>query len=475
MDRPTFTNVCEATSQSHELDNMRPIHRKGKKLLAEKKRRARINNCLIQIRDLVCEGENDKDSDIDKMEKAEILEKTLEVLTRFRRECNSSNLSSCGSSSSSLHSSPSARQVMAVRYASGFSSCAEESIRYIQSSRLVPAEVKAQLQNHLRSIARRMENRVVEVEAVPQVSPAPVQFPHQYAVHPYPTPMSAVYPRGVPSGTLPGTNLVSSSVPLEEEPTSGFRIPSPIHSSTPVTTLPHQRDQENIMGVKPASLTGGISASRRYECITPEIDVVAEVDDSLKNEPTLSQSQIARLEHYQPLPTSPELATSCPPDCGGNSPRLPLTSVPAYSPPHQTFLDTPPTSFHRKGIAPPQLSSQSAMPAVFLHPYQTSDTPSSPPSAFSSPVSPSSSRTIFTYHGYEPLPATSVSATSTPTRQCFHPLTSSTTNTLSSPVSVRPTLVGKPQATTPSTPALDLCVKRHGSHQISPETMWRPW
>ncbi|RUS72576.1 hypothetical protein EGW08_019662, partial [Elysia chlorotica] len=98
MDRPTFTNICEATSQSHELDNMRPIHRKGKKLLAEKKRRARINNCLVQIRDLVCEGEDEKDSDIDKMEKAEILEKTLEVLTRFRREYNTSGFSSCSGS-----------------------------------------------------------------------------------------------------------------------------------------------------------------------------------------------------------------------------------------------------------------------------------------------------------------------------------------------------------------------------------------
>uniref|UniRef100_A0A0B6Y9D3 BHLH domain-containing protein n=1 Tax=Arion vulgaris TaxID=1028688 RepID=A0A0B6Y9D3_9EUPU len=67
-----LTNICEATSQSHDLDNFRPTHRKGKKLLAEKKRRARINNCLMQIRHLVCDGQEEADTDLDKMEKAEI-------------------------------------------------------------------------------------------------------------------------------------------------------------------------------------------------------------------------------------------------------------------------------------------------------------------------------------------------------------------------------------------------------------------
>ena len=413
-----------------------------------------------------------QDSDIDKMEKAEILEKTLEVLTRFRREYNTASFSSCSSSTSALHSSPSARQVMAVRYASGFSSCAEESIRYIQSSRLVPAEVKAQLQNHLRSIARRMENRVVDVEAVPAVSPATVQFPHPYSVNQYSTPTSAVYPRGVSTPLAGAGDLVSSSMPSEAESISGFRIPSPIHSSTPLTTHPYPYNQDN-MSIKPSTLTNEVphsfQASRRYECITPEIDVVAEAEDTRSETTELSQSHTFRQQIHHPLPPTADLAKPMPLNHSISS-RFPVTSTPVYSCQQQTFSTS--SLSYKKGLPQPPHSSQSSVYPICPQPHRTSSSPS-PHSAFSSPISPSSSQTIYTYHGYEPLPTTSVSTDAT-ARQCLHPLSTSANNTLSSPESLRPANSGKPQVT-PSTPALDLCVKRHGSHQISPETMWRPW
>ena len=413
-----------------------------------------------------------QDSDIDKMEKAEILEKTLEVLTRFRREYSTANFSTCGSSTSGLHSSPSARQVMAVRYASGFSSCAEESIRYIQSSRLVPAEVKAQLQNHLRSIARRMETRVVDVAAVPVASPTQAQFPHQYPVHPYSTPTSALYPRGAPAPRPGGADHVSSSVPSDAEAVSSFRIPSPIHTSTPVAAHLYQHDQENILTTKPvvsaSNVPSSFQASRRYECITPEIDVVAEADDSRG---ALSQTQTSSSEHHHQLPLTPELSRplsvehSTSPKCYASP-----TSTPVHSLQQQVFSTSSTFSHHKKGFLPPPNSAP--LQAVLSQSHQANNT-LSPHLAFSSAASPSSSQTIYTYHGYEPLPATSVS-TEIPVRQCFHPLSTSASNTPSGTGLVRSSTVVKPQGT-PAPPALDLCVKTRGSHQISPETMWRPW
>ncbi|GFO08317.1 hypothetical protein PoB_003482200 [Plakobranchus ocellatus] len=469
MDRPTFTNVCEATSQSHELDNMRPIHRKGKKLLAEKKRRARINNCLIQIRDLVCEGSEEKDSDVDKMEKAEILEKTLEVLTRYRREYNTMSFSPSGNRTG-LHSSPSARQVMAVRYASGFSSCAEESIRYIQGSRLVPAEVKAQLQNHLRAIAHRMESRVSDIENLPAVSPGSSQFTPQYPLHPY-SAQPSVMPRAVSSVLPVSGDLVSSSHPHEVEPGSGIRMPSPIHTSTPVTSHPCHNDQEDIASIKseaPNDIPTAFRASYRYECITPEIDVVAEGD----GKPVVTHSKTQITQHLQHrLPPTPEHVTFQSP-YHRISPNLPITSTPVRVHPPQTSLSD--SSLPCCGKESNQQSFRPPSHTTFIHPNQTSiSSPSTFSNTFSSSASPSISHTIYTYHGYEPLPASSVNTPSLPLSH-LHNTASIAVNKSHCPISSTSLSDMKPQ-TTPSTPALNLCVKTHASHQISPETMWRPW
>ena len=166
-------------------------------MLAEKKRRARINNCLSQIRDIVCEGHDENDTDLDKMEKAEILEKTLEVLTKLR-----SQNKSYGSGSFP------ARRALAVKYASGFSSCAEESIRYIQCSKLVPPEVKVQIQNHLRSKARQVET-VVQVTDTNVFNPTYQSYAKDF------------------------TPIQQASVRTGES--RSCYIPSPIQSSTPIS------------------------------------------------------------------------------------------------------------------------------------------------------------------------------------------------------------------------------------------------
>ncbi|XP_059167363.1 transcription factor HES-4-A-like [Physella acuta] len=413
-------NVCEATSQSHDLDNYTPTHRKGKKLLAEKKRRARINNCLMQIRDIVCEGDEEKDTDLDKMEKAEILEKTLEVLTRLRHDYSKTQTTNTFST----------RRAMAVRYASGFSSCAEESIRYIQSSRLVPAEVKVQLQNHLRTIARRMET-VVQVDD-----------PNTNFTSPFHASASTV------SSTSPSLSdiyvrdraIAGEEQAIHQTSTTDARhvyIPSPIQSSTPAlqynithsTTAPLPHLQEERIIPSPDSLPKQDPTKRSpgLRCVEKFYTECPHTTTEISKSPFhyKPQSDIHSLRKYEAVT----------PDFTSEHSLNSYPSLPADQPYQSTVLSM--TAYT------PSVSSP-----VLIHPA-------------SYPYTSSLDSQVYGYRGYEPYPSTAISLVQ-PARYVTPTLTNS------------PSPLSSKQSNT-SNSALNLCVKGGVDHQISPETMWRPW
>ncbi|KAK0065340.1 protein hairy [Biomphalaria pfeifferi] len=406
-------NVCEATSQSHEIDNYRPTHRKGKKLLAEKKRRARINNCLVQIRDLVCEGDNDKDTDLDKMEKAEILEKTLEVLTRLRHDYSGSH----SSSSSTI----STRKAMAVRYASGFSSCAEESIRYIQSSRLVPTEVKVQLQNHLRAIARRMETVVQNDDSSISTAFLPTACSSSSL-----SPIDKL---------LSSENVLSSTLDrMSDNESSSVQsrivfVPSPTSSSTPAlqyntahSTTPTSSQQRTGSVPTHESFHVQNSGDRRTSSSS-------EVEGYFKDYNCRPATDRASSTVYRYEAVTPEFN------------REPISSTYTFS----SELSYPSPILSMTACTP-TCGSPVMMHPGFLHASPLiSDTP------------------VYSYRVYEPyssLPTTLIQ----PVHFMTTPITSSPT-------------ISTTEVKQPSTPssALNLCVKSNEAHQISPETMWRPW
>ncbi|KAH9510334.1 hypothetical protein Btru_042804 [Bulinus truncatus] len=411
------TNVCEATSQSHELDNYRPTHRKGKKLLAEKKRRARINNCLVQIRNLVCEGDNDKDTDLDKMEKAEILEKTLEVLTKLRHDY--------GGSQTSRSSTVSARKAMAVRYASGFSSCAEESIRYIQSSRLVPMEVKVQLQNHLRAIARRMESVVQNDDS---------NFPSAFLnVASSSSSLSTSEKHSGTDNLLTSTyDRMSQSESNTPQPRGAF-VPSPTSSSTPAL-------QYNI-----THSTTPVSSSQPRACTTPLVESFHVVSDRSKNLTDRFNSEVE--SYFQDYHTrqAKDLVSSSMLKYESVTPdfsREPVTST--YTLPSDCPYPSPVLSVTA-------CTTSGGSPIMMHHPGLLHATPLIPDTP------------IYTYRGYEPYsPIPSA---------LIHPVHFVATTITTSPT------VSMTEVKQPSTPssALNLCVKGSEAHQISPESMWRPW
>ncbi|XP_046370527.1 transcription factor HES-7.1-A-like [Haliotis rufescens] len=138
----------ESYFDNMESDSEYMGRRKGRKMMAEKRRRARINQSLSKIKSIVCAAHQRNDPNYDKMEKAEILETTVDYLRNVRKI-------------NTTHQH--VKEAVQARFHHGFSKCAEEILSYIQSLPGVSDNVHHQLRKH---ISRRMTH----IQQVPATS-----------------------------------------------------------------------------------------------------------------------------------------------------------------------------------------------------------------------------------------------------------------------------------------------------------------
>lgn len=104
-------------------------YKKITKPLLERKRRARINRCLDELKDLMVGALEIDDDNLSKLEKADILELTVNHLTK-------------------LHS-PRDPVLEAKKFQAGFGQCAAEACRFIMSVPDLDANVSQNLVSHL--------------------------------------------------------------------------------------------------------------------------------------------------------------------------------------------------------------------------------------------------------------------------------------------------------------------------------------
>ncbi|PVD36658.1 hypothetical protein C0Q70_03644 [Pomacea canaliculata] len=124
----------ECSSSSHVKDDARP-YRKTNKPLMEKRRRTRINSCLVQLKALVLQAmkkdvstAQEQNTQYSKLEKADILELTVKHLRHVQRT-----------------------QIAAdavARYRAGFGECAQEVLRFIGGA-TVAEDVRERMAGHL--------------------------------------------------------------------------------------------------------------------------------------------------------------------------------------------------------------------------------------------------------------------------------------------------------------------------------------
>ena len=104
------------------------------KPLLERKRRARINKCLDDLKDLMVSALQSEGESITKLEKADVLELTVRHLQKLKRQ-------------NALGLTPQA--TYAGRFKSGYAHCAQDVSKFISTRSDVEVEVKSKLFAHL--------------------------------------------------------------------------------------------------------------------------------------------------------------------------------------------------------------------------------------------------------------------------------------------------------------------------------------
>ncbi|KAJ8258869.1 hypothetical protein COCON_G00178810 [Conger conger] len=138
MEKTTASPVAGApASGAHTPDKPKSAseHRKSSKPIMEKRRRARINESLGQLKTLILDALKKDSSRHSKLEKADILEMTVKHLRNLQRVQMTGALT--------------ADTTVLSKYRAGFNECMNEVTRFLTSCEGVNTEVKSRLLNHL--------------------------------------------------------------------------------------------------------------------------------------------------------------------------------------------------------------------------------------------------------------------------------------------------------------------------------------
>ena len=159
------------------------------KPLLERKRRARINKCLDDLKDLMVTALQSEGESITKLEKADVLELTVRHLQKLKRQ-------------NALGLTPQA--TYAGRFKSGYAHCAQEVSKYMTSRNDVSVEVRTRLFSHLSNCMQALESMPPSVlsMAVPQATVGPLSPPQSVSPPP-------LYPGSSPTtviGNPPSSN-----------------------------------------------------------------------------------------------------------------------------------------------------------------------------------------------------------------------------------------------------------------------------
>merc|ERR1739838_120344 len=171
-------------------------YRKVMKPLLERKRRARINNCLDELKDLMVYALQSEGESITKLEKADVLELTVKHLRKLKRQ-----------------------QMLAVnpgldmdRYRAGYTTCATEVSRCLASTG-VDISIGSRLMSHLGNKLNTIET--ARQEPLRVRVPDPRQAPHSSLPSSSPSASDQGYSSGRDLTPSPGSS--ASLSPDSEE------------------------------------------------------------------------------------------------------------------------------------------------------------------------------------------------------------------------------------------------------------------
>ncbi|KAM3872520.1 hairy-related 9 [Diretmus argenteus] len=225
MEKQTASPIAGApASGSHTPDKPKNAseHRKSSKPIMEKRRRARINESLGQLKTLILDALKKDSSRHSKLEKADILEMTVKHLRNLQRVQMTAALS--------------ADATVLSKYRAGFNECMNEVTRFLSTSEGVNTEVRSRLLGHLSSCMGQMISMNYPQQAPPSAQqqahlaqPLHVQLPSTLPISGSKlSPTEAVSPK-----VFGGFQLVPAT-----DGQFAFLIPNPAFASATTPVIP---------------------------------------------------------------------------------------------------------------------------------------------------------------------------------------------------------------------------------------------
>ncbi|XP_068189395.1 hairy-related 9 isoform X1 [Antennarius striatus] len=221
MEKQTASPIAGAPANgSHTPDKPKNAseHRKSSKPIMEKRRRARINESLGQLKTLILDALKKDSSRHSKLEKADILEMTVKHLRNLQRVQMSAALS--------------ADATVLSKYRAGFNECMNEVTRFLSTSEGVNTEVRSRLLNHLSSCMGQMMSLNYPQAASQQAhlaQPLHVQLPSTLPI----SGAAKLSPEAVSPKVFGGFQLVPAS-----DGQFAFLIPNPAFASATAPVIP---------------------------------------------------------------------------------------------------------------------------------------------------------------------------------------------------------------------------------------------
>ncbi len=142
------------------------------KPMLERKRRARINRCLDELKELMSSALASEGENLTKLEKADVLELTVRHLHKLR-ERQALGLSPSPSSPGSPNNNSQ------DKFRAGFTHCAAEVSRYLATSTGLDVTVGQRLLSHLGRCVHQLETFPASGAAIPSASYTPPSSPTQ--------------------------------------------------------------------------------------------------------------------------------------------------------------------------------------------------------------------------------------------------------------------------------------------------------
>uniref|UniRef100_A0A182PHT1 BHLH domain-containing protein n=1 Tax=Anopheles epiroticus TaxID=199890 RepID=A0A182PHT1_9DIPT len=223
---PATTQIPPAEPVKRSSDN-----RRSNKPIMEKRRRARINNCLNELKTLILDAMKKDPARHSKLEKADILEMTVKHLENLQRQ----------QSAMSQATDPNVMN----KFKAGFNECAQEVGRFPE----LEPHVKRRLLQHLSNcingvnksdLPKRHHHQQQQQHILPSPPSSPEQHghPHAYghALSGHPSPLSAIQ-AGNGGVYMAGSNvqLIPTKLP---NGSIAFMLPTSATQTTPVPQPP---------------------------------------------------------------------------------------------------------------------------------------------------------------------------------------------------------------------------------------------